>query len=78
MRDLPPLHTPYWFAVAGHGIALMAASLAAPCLAAGRLIRPFAEDCPDRRFFLIAPPLIQERAAAMAFIRWLVRSAHEA
>lgn len=64
-------------AVVGHGIALMAGSLAAPYVAAGRLVRPFAEDCPDRSFYVVAPPAIQERPAAMAFIRWLVRGAHE-
>lgn len=65
-------------AVAGHGVALMAASLAAPYLADGRLCRPFAVDCPDRSFYVVAPPSIQERPQAMAFIRWLVRSAHPA
>jgi len=63
--------------VVGHGIALMAASLAAPYVADGRLARPFAVDCPDRSFYVVAPPAIQERPAAMAFIRWLVRGAHE-
>lgn len=65
-------------AVAGHGVALMAGSLAAPYLADGRLCRPFAVDCPDRSFYVVAPPAIQERPAAMAFIRWLVRGAHDA
>jgi LysR family transcriptional regulator, glycine cleavage system transcriptional activator len=65
-------------AVAGHGIALMAGSLAAPYLADGRLARPFAVDCPDRSFYVVAPPAIQERPAALAFIRWLVRGAHAA
>lgn len=64
-------------AVVGHGIALMAGSLAAPYVADGRLVRPFAEDCPDRSFYVVAPPAIQERPAAMAFIRWLVRGAHD-
>lgn len=64
-------------AVAGHGIALMAGSLAAPFLDDGRLVRPFVEDCPDRSFYIVAPPAIQERPTAMAFIRWLVRGAHE-
>lgn len=64
-------------AVVGHGIALMAGSLAAPYVADGRLVRPFAADCPDRSFYVVAPPAIQERPAAMAFIRWLVRNAHE-
>lgn len=61
-------------AVAGHGVALMAGSLAAPYVADGRLVRPFAVDCPDRSFYVVAPPAIQERPAAMAFIRWLVHS----
>lgn len=65
-------------AVAGHGIALMAGSLAAPYLADGRLVRPFAMDCPDRSFYVVAPPAIQERPTALAFIRWLVRGAHAA
>lgn len=64
-------------AVAGHGVALMAGSLAAPYLADGRLVRPFAADCPDRSFYVVAPPAIQERPAALAFIRWLVRAAHD-
>jgi len=64
-------------AVAGHGAALMAGSLAAPYIADGRLVRPFAGDCPDRSFYVVAPPSIQDRPAAMAFIRWLVRSAHD-
>lgn len=64
-------------AVAGHGVALMAGSLAAPYLADGRLCRPFVADCPDRSFYVVAPPSIQERPAAMAFIRWLVRDAHD-
>lgn len=62
-------------AVAGHGVALMAGSLAAPYVADGRLVRPFAEDCADRSFYVVAPPFVQERAEAMAFIRWLVRGA---
>lgn len=61
-------------AVAGHGVALMAATLAAPYLAAGTLIRPFAQDCPDRSFFVVAPPAVQDKPAIMAFIRWLLRS----
>lgn len=65
-------------AVVGHGIALIAGSLAAPYVADGRLVRPFAVDCPDRSFYVVAPPTIQERPAALAFIRWLVRSAHNA
>lgn len=63
-------------AAAGHGVALMAGSLAAPYLADGRLCRPFAAACPDRSFYVVAPPSIQERPAAMTFIRWLVRAAH--
>lgn len=62
-------------AVAGHGVALMAATLAAPYLAEGRLLRPFAAACPDRSFYVVAPPAVQERRGAMDFIRWLVRSA---
>ena len=62
-------------AVAGHGIALMAHTLAAPYLAEGRLVRPFPQDCPDRSFYIVAPPGIQEKRGAMDFIRWLVRSA---
>lgn len=61
-------------AVAGHGVALMAASLAAPYLADGRLVRPFAQDCADRCFYVVAPPSAQERPGLMNFIRWLVRS----
>jgi len=64
-------------AVVGHGIALMAGSLAAPYVADGRLVRPFPQDCPDRSFYVVAPSAIQDRPAAMAFIRWLVRGAHE-
>ncbi|HXE37669.1 MAG TPA: LysR substrate-binding domain-containing protein [Azonexus sp.] len=64
-------------AVAGHGVALMAGSLAAPDLAEGRLVRPFAQDCADRCFYVVAPPAIQERPAALTFIRWLVRGAHD-
>lgn len=61
-------------AVAGHGVALMAATLAAPYLAEGRLIQPFPQDCPDRSFYIVAPPAVQEKPAIMAFIRWLLRS----
>lgn len=62
-------------AVAGHGVALGAATLAAPYLAEGRLVRPFAADCADRSFYIVAPPGVQDKPAIMAFIRWLVRSA---
>ena len=62
-------------AVAGHGVALMAESLAAPYLAEGRLHRPFAAACPDRSFYVVAPPAAQEKRGTMDFIRWLVRSA---
>ena len=48
---------------------------AASYLAEGRLQRPFAADCPDRSFYVVAPPGIQERRAAMEFVRWLVRVA---
>jgi len=65
-------------AVAGHGVALMAETLAAPYLAEGRLSRPFAADCPDRSFYVVAPPAVQEKRGAMDFIRWLVRSAKAA
>lgn len=61
-------------AAAGHGVALMAATLAAPYLESGRLVQPFAVDCPDRSFYVVAPPAVQERPALMAFIRWLLRS----
>lgn len=61
-------------AVAGHGVALMAGTLAAPYLAAGSLIRPFAQDCPDRSFYVVAQPAVQEKPAVIAFIRWLLRS----
>ena len=60
-------------AVAGHGVALMAATLAQPYLDEGRLVRPFAEDCPDRSFYIVAPPAVQEKPAIMDFIRWLLR-----
>ncbi len=60
-------------AVAGHGVALMAATLAQPYLDGGRLVRPFAEDCPDRSFYIVAPPAVQEKPAIMDFIRWLLR-----
>jgi len=61
-------------AVAGHGVALMATTLAAPYLAAGSLIRPFKEDCPDRSFYVVAPPAAQDKPAIITFIRWLLRS----
>ena len=64
-------------AAAGHGVALMAGSLAAPYLSDGRLCQPFATACTDRSFYVVAPPAIQERPAAMTFIRWLVREAHD-
>lgn len=60
-------------AVAGHGVAPMAATLAQPYLDEGRLVRPFAEDCPDRSFYIVAPPAVQEKPAIMDFIRWLLR-----
>ena len=61
-------------AVAGHGVALMAATLAQPYLDAGQLVRPFAEDCPDRSFYVVAPPAVQDKPAMVGFIRWLQRS----
>lgn len=61
-------------AVAGHGVALMAATLAQPYLDAGQLVRPFAEDCPDRSFYVVAPPAVQDKPAIVGFIRWLQRS----
>ncbi len=64
-------------AVVGHGVALMAGTLAAPYLADARLIRPFAQDCPDRSFYVVAPPLVREKPAVMAFIRWMLRSSRE-
>ena len=60
-------------AVAGHGVALIATTLAQPYLDEGRLVRPFAEDCPDRSFYIVAPPAVQEKPAIMDFIRWLLR-----
>ena len=62
-------------AAAGHGVALMAATLAQPYLDSGQLQRPFAADCPDRSFYIVAPPAVQEKPAVMSFIRWLLRSA---
>ncbi len=61
-------------AVAGHGVALMATTLAQPYLDAGQLVRPFVEDCPDRSFYVVAPPAAQDKPAVVAFIRWLQRS----
>lgn len=61
-------------AVAGHGVALMAATLARPYLDAGQLVRPFAEDCPDRSFYVVAPPAVQDKPAIVGFIRWLQQS----
>lgn len=61
-------------AVAGHGVALMAATLAQPYLDAGQLVRPYAEDCPDRSFYVVAPPAVQDKPAMVGFIRWLQRS----
>src|SRR5574343_784300 len=61
-------------AVAGHGVALMAATLAQPYLEAGQLVRPFAEDCPDRSLYVVAPPAVQDKPAIIGFIRWLLRS----
>ncbi|MDE2439388.1 MAG: LysR family transcriptional regulator [Betaproteobacteria bacterium] len=62
-------------AVAGHGVALMAATLAQPYLDARQLVRPFAEDCPDRSFYVVASPGVQDKPAMIGFIRWLQRSA---
>lgn len=64
-------------AAAGHGVALMAASLAQPYLDEGRLLRPFAADCADRSFYIVAPASVQEKPAIMSFIRWLLRSTGE-
>lgn len=61
-------------AVAGHGVALMAATLAQPYLDAGQLVRPFVEDCADRSFYVVAPPAVQDKPALVGFIRWLQRS----
>lgn len=84
MRD-EPSDGPYYedallmleAAVAGHGVALMAATLAASYLKEGVLVRPFAAECPDRSFYVVALPGIRQRAPAMAFIRWLLREARQ-
>ncbi len=61
-------------AAAGHGVALMAATVAQPYLETGRLARPFEADCPDRSFYVVAPPAAQDKPAVIGFIRWLLRS----
>lgn len=61
-------------AVAGHGVALMAETLAIPYLEEGRLVRPFSQACPDRSFYIVAPAAVQEKPVVMHFIRWLMRS----
>ncbi len=61
-------------AVAGHGVALMAATLAQPYLDAGLLVRPFDTDCADRSFYVVAPPAVQDKPGIIGFIRWLLRS----
>lgn len=65
-------------AVAGHGVALMAATLARPYLDAGQLRRPFAEDCADRSFYVVAPPAAEDKPVVRDFIRWLIRGSRDA
>lgn len=64
-------------AVAGHGVALMATTLAASYLKSGVLSRPFTVECPDRSFYIVALPGIRQRTSAMAFIRWLLRQSRQ-
>lgn len=65
-------------AAAGQGVALMAATLAQPYLEDGRLVSPFPIPCPDRSFYVVAPPVVQERPAFMDFIRWLLKEGRSA
>lgn len=65
-------------AAAGHGVALMTSTIAAAELASGRLVRPFATDCPDRSFYIVAAPAVQDKPLIMAFIRWLQRAGRDA
>lgn len=64
-------------AAAGQGLALMTHTLAAPYLAGGTLVQPFATTVPGRAFYAVAPRGVHDKPWIMDFIRWLVRSAHE-
>lgn len=64
-------------AVAGQGVALITATLAAPYLAAGTLCQPVAAACPGQGFYVVAPRSAQEKPWVRDFIRWLVRDAHQ-
>lgn len=58
-------------AVSGAGVALMVALLAAPYLAAGTLVEPFALRVPDKAFYAIATRDNLERPEVRLFVRWL-------
>jgi LysR family transcriptional regulator, glycine cleavage system transcriptional activator len=65
-------------AMAGRGVALANAVLAAADIAAGRLVRPFGLGLPDRfAYYLVCPPGALDRPKVRAFCRWLREEAAE-
>jgi len=63
---------------AGQGIALATSTLAAPLLANGSLLRPFATELAQGSYYLIAAPSAHDKAWVIAFARWLCSVAQHA
>lgn len=63
-------------AIEGHGIALGRLFLASADIAAGKLIRPFAQSLPnDFSYWLVCPKSSLEKPRVAAFRRWLLHEA---
>ena len=63
-------------AVDGHGVLLGRSLIVADDLAAGRLVRPFAESCPAGfGYYLVYPPQVASRANVRAFVDWIIEEA---
>ncbi|MCW2241124.1 transcriptional regulator GcvA [Azospirillum canadense] len=63
-------------AVDGHGVLLGRSLIVADDLAAGRLVRPFAESCPAGfGYYLVHPPQVAARANLRAFVDWIMEEA---
>ncbi|MCX9158433.1 LysR substrate-binding domain-containing protein [Niveibacterium sp. 24ML] len=63
---------------AGQGVALATSTLAAPWLANGKLVRPFAIELAQGSYHLIAAPGAHDKPWVIAFARWLCSAAHQA
>ncbi len=60
---------------AGQGIALTTTTLAAPLLASGQLVRPFATELAQGSYYLLAAPGANDKPWVIAFARWLCGAA---